>query len=622
MRLKKIIMNNVAPLGNLILDFDNENIAVLSGVNGTGKTTILSYIADSFYELAKQAFFNEFEDKQHKFYRVSSSLYSVDISKPSIIYLRFINGGDTYDYVNITGQCSEEHYLSVARLENPVPFSKLERSIKDNSFIKYWSLSDSKDIKKIFSHRILTYFPAYRYETPHYLNDPYKIKLKFKTDMDFAGYLLNPIEVTSGIQQIANWLMDIVLDSGFRDTSAGVVIRQINDLLSNILSSKLAIPVSIGIGRRNQGAVRLSVVGDDNNSYPSIFCMSAGELALLCLFGEIIRQSDIIPSTEDKFHGIVLVDEIDKHLHIKLQKEILPRLIAMFPNIQFIASSHSPFLGLGLEESENISYRIFDLDNGGIPCPPSDNEIFRDAYTIFLLQKQIRKSSRPFVITEGKTDWKHLKAAMQKLNITLDISFDEFEDTRGDKTLLTMLKQFSRLPNTEKIIGIFDRDNFDELRECDKDLAERLESEQYVSLGNNVYAFAIPVTHEDIYGSYTSIEHYYRREDLDLTKKTPKERRLFLGEEFLPSGFSKDGIYHTRCSNIQHKVEINGVIEEKVYDISQDREEKFSLALSKDDFAQMILSNDDFAQDFDFSSFRLIFNVIEDICSQDDSQPQ
>ena len=169
------------------------------------------------------------------------------------------------------------------------------------------------------------------------------------------------------------------------------------------------------------------------------------------------------------------------------------------------------------------------------------------------------------------------------------------------------------MPNTEKIIGIFDRDNFDELRQCDKDLAERLESEQYVSLGNNVYAFAVPVAHEDIYGSHTSIEHYYRREDL--TKKTQDGRRLFLGEEFLPSGFSKYGIYHTRCGNIQHKVEINGVIEEKVYDISQDREERFSLALSKDNFAQMILSGDDFARDFDFSSFRLIFDVIEEICS-------
>ena len=632
MRLKTIIMNNVAPSRNLTLDFDNENITVLSGVNGTGKTTILSYIADSFYELAKKAFFNEFEDKQHKFYRVSSGLYSTDISKPSIIYLRFINGSDTYDYVNITGHCDGEHYLSAVQLENPVPFSELEQSLKNNSFIKYWSLRNQQNIREIFNNGLLTYFPSYRYEFPHYLNEPYKIELKFKTDMDFNGYLTNPIEVISDIQQIANWLMDVVLDSGLRDKSALAVIEQIDALLSNILSSKLSIPVSIGIGRRTQGAVRLSIRGNGNILYPSIFCMSAGELALLCLFGEIIRQSDRIRKLSDEVHGIVLVDEIDKHLHLKLQKEILPKLIAIFPYIQFIVSSHSPFLGLGLEENENISYKIFDLDNGGIPCPPSDNEIFRDAYSVLLherenfsasirqLQKQIRESSKPFVITEGKTDWKHLKAAMQKLNISIDISFDEFEATLGDKTLLTMLKHFSRLPNTEKIIGIFDRDNFDELRKCDKDLAIRLESEKYVSLGNNVYAFAIPAAHEDIYGSYTSIEHYYIMENLK--KITLNGRRLFLGCEFYDNGnfIDEKHSYRACCDGIQHKVKVNGVIDKKVYDDSHDRGHKNSLALSKDDFAQMILSGDDFSRDFDFSSFRLIFDVIKEICNQDNSQ--
>lgn len=538
--------------------------------------------------------------------------------------------------MNITGQCSEEHYLSVARLENPVPFSKLERSLKDNSFIKYWSLSSSKDIREIFSHRILTYFPAYRYETPHYLNDPYKTELKFKTDMDFVGYLTNPIEVTSGIQQIANWLMDIVLDVRVQNIPATILLKMINAILSNILLSKLDIPVRIGIGERNQGATRLSVTDNDGDVvYPSIFCMSSGELALLCLFGEIIRQSDRILSPSDKVHGIVLVDEIDKHLHIKLQKEILPRLITMFPNIKFIASSHSPFLSLGLEENKNISYKIFDLDNGGIPCQPSDNEIFRDAYLVFLhehenfsaqvsrLKEQIRRSSKPFLITEGKTDWKHLKAAMKALNIAgLDVNFDEFEDTLGDKTLLTMLRQFSRLPNTEKVIGIFDRDNFDELRKCDKDLAGRLESEKYVSSGNNVYAFAVPVAHKDIYGPYTSIEHYYRREDL--TRENSNGRRLFLGCEFYDNGNFIDEKYFYRacCDKIQHKVKVNGVIDKKVYDDSHDREYKNSLALSKDDFAQMILSGDDFARDFGFSSFRLIFDVIEEICSQNDSQLQ
>ena len=94
--------------------------------------------------------------------------------------------------------------------------------------------------------------------------------------------------------------------------------------------------------------------------------MSSGELALLCLFGELLRQSDKLGRPSDHVNGIVLVDEIEKHLHITLQKEVLPALIKMFPNVQFIVSSHSPLLGLGLSEKDNLSFQILDLDNGGV----------------------------------------------------------------------------------------------------------------------------------------------------------------------------------------------------------------------------------------------------------------
>lgn len=72
MRLQKAIFFNRAPFNKLELNFDDSNIFVLSGINGKGKTTVLSYIVDSFYELAKQAFQNEFENIANKFYRVSS----------------------------------------------------------------------------------------------------------------------------------------------------------------------------------------------------------------------------------------------------------------------------------------------------------------------------------------------------------------------------------------------------------------------------------------------------------------------------------------------------------------------------------------------------------------------
>ena len=56
--------------------------------------------------------------------------------------------------------------------------------------------------------------------------------------------------------------------------------------------------------------------------------------------------------------GIVLIDEIETHLHLELQKNILPLLTAVFPNIQFIITSHSPFI---LNSIQNAV--IYDLEN-------------------------------------------------------------------------------------------------------------------------------------------------------------------------------------------------------------------------------------------------------------------
>lgn len=76
--LEKLILINRAPFNQLILDFKENEIAVLSAANGKGKTTILSYIVDAFYEMARPHFLNQFEGKEHKFYRVSSSIYNLD----------------------------------------------------------------------------------------------------------------------------------------------------------------------------------------------------------------------------------------------------------------------------------------------------------------------------------------------------------------------------------------------------------------------------------------------------------------------------------------------------------------------------------------------------------------
>ena len=154
---------------------------------------------------------------------------------------------------------------------------------------------------------------------------------------------------------------------------------------------------------------------------------------------------------------------------------------------------------------------------------------------------------------------------------------------------------------------MFDRDN-EEI--CKKTVGDS--GVEYIELYPNIYAFSIPMVNEEVYGKYTSIEHYYSKDDL--LKVDSQGRRLFLGEEFYSTGIGKDTKHQTRISGIKNKVLINGVIDEKVYVVADDPEMQHSVALSKDDFAQLILDQDEYAKDFDFSNFIKIFDVIKEMC--------
>jgi len=617
--LEKVIFINRAPFNKLKLDFSENEIAVLTAVNGKGKTTILSHVVDAFHEMVRPYFQNEYEGKENKYYRVSSPVYNIDANRPSFVYLRFKFDNENIDYIDIRNQCSEKEYNEVIEIEDKIPFSNFQDDLKANN-IKKVSLNLNKEkVYKIFKNNLLTYFPSYRYEQPGYLNDLYKIKLNFKKETVFSGYLQNPIEVVIGLPQLANWIMDIVLDSKLGYQNVNILKQNIDTIITESISAKNYGDLRLGIGPRHFGGTRIQIVKKSNNEsiYPTIFNLSSGEVSIFTLFGEILRQADNLKNNIklEEITGIVLIDEIDKHLHIKLQKEVLPRLLQLFPNVQFIISSHSPFLSMGLAESLLDRSKIIDLDNFGISKDPTTNELYQEVYEMMIsenerfknkfleLEKKINKGSKPLIITEGKTDVQYLKKAKKELGLDdLDIEFYEIDENWGDSKLKTLLEQLSKVPRNRIIIGIFDRD-------VDKIVQDIEKGEQpFKNYGNNVYAFCIPLVNTT-YGDKISIEHYFSEEIL---KKEHNGRRLFLGSEFHKSGKSKDRKYNTTISQKQNKVEINGIIDEKVFKIN-DLKDTNNIALSKSDFANLIEKNSDFTEKSDFSDFKLLFDRIQKI---------
>lgn len=88
--------------------------------------------------------------------------------------------------------------------------------------------------------------------------------------------------------------------------------------------------------------------------------LSSGYQAVFDIILDLIMRMQNQVQRTFKFNlpGIVVVDEIETHLHLELQKNIMPLLTTIFPNIQFIVTSHSPFI---LNSIENAV--IYDLEN-------------------------------------------------------------------------------------------------------------------------------------------------------------------------------------------------------------------------------------------------------------------
>lgn len=81
--------------------------------------------------------------------------------------------------------------------------------------------------------------------------------------------------------------------------------------------------------------------------------LSDGYAAILDIVVDLIlkMQSKNCLTRAYKKKGIVLIDEVETHLHLEMQKMIMPILTKVFPNIQFIVTTHSPFVLNSLENA-------------------------------------------------------------------------------------------------------------------------------------------------------------------------------------------------------------------------------------------------------------------------------
>ncbi len=156
-----------------------------------------------------------------------------------------------------------------------------------------------------------------------------------------------------------------------------------------------------------------------SDGYRTIFALAVDLLRWL----EYLRPDPQIPINEVK--GVVLIDEIDAHLHPKWQREIGFMLTKTFPNIQFILTTHSPFVamaaGVGaltvLQKEDNVI-----TANQAIPSP-SDWDAERVLTEIFDVDSRTPKVEKEL----ERYETLRFKAIKKELSSREKVEFEKLQ---------------------------------------------------------------------------------------------------------------------------------------------------------------------------------------------------
>jgi hypothetical protein len=135
------------------------------------------------------------------------------------------------------------------------------------------------------------------------------------------------------------------------------------------------------------------LVIDKNDQTLTFSQLSTGERTLAALVADIARRAAIVRPSEPPLtaDGVVLIDEIDLHLHPKWQTEIVPRLRRTFPNIQFIVATHSPIVLSRVETSCVRILENFAIVQPGAPTEGRDpNALLTEVFDVPLRPQEIQ----------------------------------------------------------------------------------------------------------------------------------------------------------------------------------------------------------------------------------------
>lgn len=431
MKIKQLQLKNYGRFENLTVDFaptENRvsNVTVIVGNNGAGKSQILQALATGL-----SWFISGLQNK---------------VPSGNFINSNEIRNGKDISILNIKGEINKNLQSINNNIKNLDIYLKSNRQRDDEKFASLGGLEIidfTENVKKDeISLPIITFYPVER----SILTQNIILDSSAKNLRQFVGYnlaLTNGIDFNSFIEWFR--LKEDIENAQIRkevDKLMESLVRENNDNNRSIIVAHLAgLTAKERVLEKNTDNQLQSVksaisyfldtienVWIDRSLQPPVMMvekdgkdlninqLSQGEKSLLALVGDIARRLAILnPSLDDPLQGegVVMIDEVDLHLHPKWQHDLIDKLVKTFPKVQFILTTHSPLI---ISDRQDIL--VYSLDNGELQQMP--NVYGEDANTllndIFDVPARTPEIDKAFNDIRRAISHKELESAESQIN--------------------------------------------------------------------------------------------------------------------------------------------------------------------------------------------------------------
>ena len=415
-KLTSVTIENFRGIEHLEIPLDG-SLTVLVGINAAGKTSVLDALAVGlsrilhYFPGATGIDFKKSDFRRDGFSRVNLGLRSPELFPPN--YFHSWTSAPVAPFVRVSMCAKNDLQWSASK----VGYARGAKPPSGRNDLK--ALLPPIAEKAMEGDRDVVVPVVAAYRNSRAVIDTPQRRRDFKTEFPRFLGLDGALNATANYRQIVEWLLaeeDIERrererrdDKAYRSPLLSVVRQAVEKLLPGYSNLRTEVrPLRVEIDREvDKNRERFEIL--------SLEELSDGYRIMLALVIDLAhRMATTNPFMADPLEApaVVLIDEVDLHLHPRWQQRVLADLRRVFPNTQFIVSTHSPQVLTMVEERHIV---VLDRDtNGriirrGVDMDPYGAESGRVLEAIFGVEQRPPEDLNDFVRDLGEC-WKLIKA--------------------------------------------------------------------------------------------------------------------------------------------------------------------------------------------------------------------